>query len=977
MDAFALLRQLLCVLDHSERRQLRQQITSAAALAGQEEFGFGAAFCWQAAVAFLSDSDSADVGDNVLREAIHAAATTEENTVKDGLLLVLMCGLTVAATEGRGSQSISSGGGRMSLVSNTRKALSRAAGTPTTAAGSCKPSSLLQQVHEALVYMVSEQKRRQALLLPLLKLLLKAANEEQQGLTKEHAALTPLRVIALALCVAAATDAGAVFAASFALAAADGCRGGSRSVSEDAAFLRQQACAFTSAAEHVAAGVGGADGGAELLQRHQAAARTQPEVLQELACTDAAGEEREERLQQQTLCPAVRRYSTCLLSSVALALESSLRVSENAEAILAAPLLGLRCSALQQPLMKALHTFPWGMRTICSTVSSSGLLPAAAGVAAGAGDFGSPALADASLPLHVLLRRGLQASRDAAEREADAAAAAVAANGSVQEQSTASSAEAQRSLLDRFMRAVEEEGDTEQEETEEAAEAEEQRHLLQLQLRLQSHATSEGEGATEKGLLAAAAPTPRVAPAEAGDVDNAEASVELGRAVLQSLLQPLFGSSFAVLLLETHDVAARLLALHLPAECSSGGGGSASEVAVQRDAALCLRGWVLALEAASQAAAPALQPHDAEDTPQAFELTLLQAVLAVRPAAAADAAAAIELPQVAAAADRNASMAQSCLDETAACGGFAPCGCKGCLLLSNLRSLSLGEALVQMLFHILTYYEEAAAAARAAAMAQQKGQSESSAGSMSDAVSYVSPWLCGGLKATPVSSLRLPSRCGISELPHASAACGEEGCGLLQQFPVLQSGWEDLGEPFLWLLASRVYALLLLAAPHCIRKVWSHCADAGARQQLESFTERFITPWFMEEESRRCSLLVGSGCVRLVNFEPRMRRIMATCREEAADFSVKVAVHFPRGFPLQRAKLVLPEETVPGVPRGRLGWWTLAASALMERTCAARGLALWSANLSLFFEVMTVCLGERAGPLPGVMRAQTEDLQSR
>lgn len=74
----------------------------------------------------------------------------------------------------------------------------------------------------------------------------------------------------------------------------------------------------------------------------------------------------------------------------------------------------------------------------------------------------------------------------------------------------------------------------------------------------------------------------------------------------------------------------------------------------------------------------------------------------------------------------------------------------------------------------------------------------------------------------------------------------------------------------------------------------------------------------MEEESRRCALLAGSGCVRLVNFEPRLRRIVATCKEEAAEFTVRVAVQFSRGFPLQRAKLLLPEETVPGTNRARL-----------------------------------------------------------
>lgn len=69
---------------------------------------------------------------------------------------------------------------------------------------------------------------------------------------------------------------------------------------------------------------------------------------------------------------------------------------------------------------------------------------------------------------------------------------------------------------------------------------------------------------------------------------------------------------------------------------------------------------------------------------------------------------------------------------------------------------------------------------------------------------------------------------------------------------------------------------------------------------------------FMKEEARRCELLVGSGCVCLVNFEPLLRRVVATCKQEAAEVSVRVAVQFSKGFPLQRAKLVLPAETVPG-----------------------------------------------------------------
>lgn len=69
----------------------------------------------------------------------------------------------------------------------------------------------------------------------------------------------------------------------------------------------------------------------------------------------------------------------------------------------------------------------------------------------------------------------------------------------------------------------------------------------------------------------------------------------------------------------------------------------------------------------------------------------------------------------------------------------------------------------------------------------------------------------------------------------------------------------------------------------------------------------------MREESRRCELLVDSTtCIHLINFEPRLRRLVASCRVDAADFCMKVEVQFPKGFPLQRAKLMMPEEPVAG-----------------------------------------------------------------
>lgn len=307
---------------------------------------------------------------------------------------------------------------------------------------------------------------------------------------------------------------------------------------------------------------------------------------------------------------------------------------------------------------------------------------------------------------------------------------------------------------------------------------------------------------------------------------HAESSVAPGRRVLHHLLQQLFGSSLSALLLETHYVAARLLDLHAQEEepSSSSSRSSAEEAAVQRDVALCLRGWLLALDAIGREALTAVEAQDADGSSQSIELTLLQAALGTRPAAAAAAAAALQREQTAGRSGAAAGMGErkgvccmpACGDDAAAAAAAAAttCGCDGCVLLSRVRALSLGEAVVQLLFHILTYYERATSAAASAARQEQH-----SAGSGNTGVFYTSPWMYKGTEAEATNSKvsRHWDRASAAAARAApSGTAGSEGrsnSGLLQQFPLLQFGWEDLGEPFLWLLAARVYSLLLLAAP--------------------------------------------------------------------------------------------------------------------------------------------------------------------
>lgn len=278
------------------------------------------------------------------------------------------------------------------------------------------------------------------------------------------------------------------------------------------------------------------------------------------------------------------------------------------------------------------------------------------------------------------------------------------------------------------------------------------------------------------------------------------------------MLEQLFGGSFAALLLETHFVAARLLTLHAhPASISS---HSSEEAAVLRDVGLCLRGWLLALSAMGQQSAAVTHAADADGSSEPAQVALLQALLAVPPAVAAAAAATLqeEEPRGSTACRTAQGSFMAPYPNVAASAAVASCSCEGCVLVSSLRALSLGEALVQLLFHILTYYEHAAAEALAAAQ-QEHLQQQSPPGRQATTY-YLSPWLYETPKAVA------PDRQGPRKCASPSGAgtgdddaYNEGSSRLLEQFPLLHAGWADYNEPFVWLLAARVYALLLLAAP--------------------------------------------------------------------------------------------------------------------------------------------------------------------
>uniref|UniRef100_A0A0G4HPN5 E3 ubiquitin-protein ligase listerin n=1 Tax=Chromera velia CCMP2878 TaxID=1169474 RepID=A0A0G4HPN5_9ALVE len=205
--------------------------------------------------------------------------------------------------------------------------------------------------------------------------------------------------------------------------------------------------------------------------------------------------------------------------------------------------------------------------------------------------------------------------------------------------------------------------------------------------------------------------------------------------------------------------------------------------------------------------------------------------------------------------------------------------------------------------------------------------------------------------------------------PH-QASVADQSC-----VPVWQTAgvyFNEENPAFIWLLAARVYALLLRAFPAAVRTAWAHAGAGAARQGLERFTATSISPALIFSEARRaqeaCRAAVLSGtedALEDVTVRFNRRQRVLTARFEKSETRVEVQLQFPEAFPL-RPVAIDTEKTgaeMVGVPRKRAAGWTVSiVKALQTNAVGAGGggtvagaLRVWAGNLRAFFGGVDDC----------------------
>lgn len=288
---------------------------------------------------------------------------------------------------------------------------------------------------------------------------------------------------------------------------------------------------------------------------------------------------------------------------------------------------------------------------------------------------------------------------------------------------------------------------------------------------------------------------------------------------MRGLFEALLGPVMAALLFETYSLTQRLLTLHLQLHSAEqrprktqlrrGDVGlllQREEQQALRDVRLCLRSWVLCLQPiASEDLAAQLQGqiHDesqsqsspAEEQSASAERrcgelsshkAALVSALSARPRTAAASLAVEKELEFSDEASEDADSEEEAEGEASAEEA----------LRRQLSQLSLVEVLLQMVVQVLVVYGHPVKPSRAA---------------LQDPAAKL------GGEGNPDWRDRIRRDAAAAAVSRSQGAAPAQSLTLLETLSLAETGWHE-DESFAWLLAARVYALLLLACPRRLRR---------------------------------------------------------------------------------------------------------------------------------------------------------------
>ena len=169
------------------------------------------------------------------------------------------------------------------------------------------------------------------------------------------------------------------------------------------------------------------------------------------------------------------------------------------------------------------------------------------------------------------------------------------------------------------------------------------------------------------------------------------------------------------------------------------------------------------------------------------------------------------------------------------------------------------------------------------------------------------------------------------------------------------NAWSPDSDTALPLMAAYLYWKTLCLCPSIVRLWWMECKDRQFSLAIEGYTEKYMSPSLVKEQSEKLESKKASLQDMKVRVSKTGHDISASYMVD--DASLDISIKFPLNYPLRQVDVEAGNGKVGGVPEGKWRAWLLATTTLMvsQNGSVYDALRIFQRNVSLHFEGVEDC----------------------